>query len=97
MKYLNKNIYFFVIAFLTITNFNAQNLASLIEKYNENKDDEAIILEIGKKYADKKNWEKSIEYFQKLVDINPNNPEYLYRLGGTQAAYSQDISKIKFK
>ena len=32
MKYLNKNIYFFVIAFLTITNYNAQNLASLIEK-----------------------------------------------------------------
>ena len=59
-----------MIAFLTITNFNAQNLASLIEKYNENKNDEAIILEIGKKYADKKNWEKSIEYFQKLVDIN---------------------------
>ena len=51
MKYLNKNIYFFVITFLTITNFNAQNLASLIEKYNENKNDEAIILEIGKKYA----------------------------------------------
>ena len=95
MKYLNKNIYFFVITFLTITNFNAQNLASLIEKYNENKNDEAIILEIGKKYADKKNWEKSIEYFQKLVDINPNNPEYLYRLGGTQAAYSQDISKLR--
>ena len=49
MKYSNKNIYFFVIAFLTITNFNAQNLASLIEKYNENKNDESIILEIGKK------------------------------------------------
>ena len=37
----------------------------------------------------------AINFYEKLVRIDPNNSDYLYRLGGTQAAYSEVVSKFK--
>ena len=37
----------------------------------------------------------AINFYEKLIRIDPNNSDYLYRLGGTQAAYSEVVSKFK--
>ena len=53
--------------------------------------DEKILIEIGELYAAEKKWDLAIDSYEKLVDLDPDNPDYLYRLGGTRAAYSEVI------
>ena len=50
---------------------------------------------MGEAQAAEKMWNSAIYYYKKLVEIDPNNSDYLYRLGGTQAAYSEEVSKFK--
>ena len=50
---------------------------------------------MGELYASEKIWDLAIDSYEKLVDLDPDNPDYLYRLGGTQAAYSEVVSKFR--
>jgi tetratricopeptide (TPR) repeat protein len=68
---------------------------SLIEISKNNNFDSEILIKLGEEYAADKDWEKAIYYYDKLVKTNPDNPDYLYRLGGTQAAYSEVANKFR--
>lgn len=78
--------------FLISQNSKIDSLASLL-KLNNN--DEKLLISIGELYASKKKWDSAIFYYKKLVNIKPNNANYLYRLGGSQAAYSELANKFK--
>ena len=68
---------------------------SLIQIHQNKPQDEKILIEIGESYAAEKKWDLAIDSYEKLVDLDPDNPDYLYRLGGTQAAYSEVVSKFR--
>ena len=71
------------------------SLDSLIQIHKNKPQDEKILIEIGELYAAEKKWDLAIDSYEKLVDLDPDNPDYLYRLGGTQAAYSEVVSKFR--
>jgi tetratricopeptide (TPR) repeat protein len=71
------------------------SLDSLIQIHQNNPQNEKTLIEIGELYAAEKKWDLAIDFYEKLVDLDPENPDYLYRLGGTQAAYSEIVSKLK--
>ncbi|PDH47755.1 MAG: hypothetical protein CND26_01375 [Bacteroidetes bacterium MED-G13] len=73
-------------------NSKIDSLVSLLEPNNK---DEKLLISIGESYASQKKWDLAIFYYKKLVDINSNNANYLYRLGGSQAAHSESASKFK--
>ena len=68
---------------------------SLVTLLELNKKDEKLLISIGESYASQKKWDSAIFYYNKLVAINPNNANYLYRLGGSQAAQSESASTFK--
>ena len=68
---------------------------SLVTLLELNKNDEKLLISIGESYASQKKWDSAIFYYNKLVAINPNNANYLYRLGGSQAAQSESASTFK--
>tara|TARA_B000000557_G_scaffold49829_1_gene38203 strand:- start:860 stop:1705 length:846 start_codon:yes stop_codon:yes gene_type:complete len=68
---------------------------SLVTLLELNKNDEKLLISIGESYASQKKWDSAIFYYKKLVAINPNNANYLYRLGGSQAAHSESASTFK--
>ena len=68
---------------------------SLLNIYNIDPQNEQNLIRMGELYASEKIWDLAIDSYEKLVDLDPNNPDYLYRLGGTQAAYSEVVSKFK--
>ena len=71
------------------------SLDSLIQIHQNNPQNEKTLTKIGELYAAEKKWDLAIDFYEKLVDLNPENSDYLYRLGGTQAAYSEVVSKLK--
>ena len=71
------------------------SLDSLIQIHQNKPQNEKILIKIGESYAAEKKWDLAIYYYEKLVSIDSNNADYLYRLGGTQAAYSEVASKFK--
>ena len=71
------------------------SLDSLIQIHQNNPQNEKTLIEIGELYAAEKKWDLAIDFYEKLVDLDPENPDYLFRLGGTQAAYSEIVSKLK--
>ena len=71
------------------------SIDSLISVYKNDNQNPINIIKIGEAYADEKKWDLAINFYEKLVRIDPNNSDYLYRLGGTQAAYSEVVSKFK--
>ena len=71
------------------------SLDSLIQTHQNNPQNEKTLIKIGELYAAEKKWDLAIDFYEKLVDLNPENSDYLYRLGGTQAAYSEVVSKLK--
>ena len=68
---------------------------SLLNIYNIDPQNEQNLIRMGELYASEKIWDLAIDSYEKLVDLDPDNPDYLYRLGGTQAAYSELVSKFK--
>ena len=68
---------------------------SLVNIYNIDPQNEQNLIRMGELYASEKIWDLAIDFYEKLVDLNPENSDYLYRLGGTQAAYSEVVSKLK--
>ena len=71
------------------------SIDSLISVYKSDEQNPTNIIKIGEAYASEKRWDLAINFYEKLVRIDPNNSDYLYRLGGTQAAYSEVVSKFK--
>ena len=71
------------------------SLDSLIQIHQNKPKNEKILIEIGELYSAEKKWDLAIDYYEKLVELDPDNSDYLYRLGGTQAAYSEVVSKFK--
>ena len=71
------------------------SIDSLISVYKNDNQNPINIIKIGEAYAAEKKWDLAINFYEKLVRIDPNNSDYLYRLGGTQAAYSEVVSKFK--
>ena len=90
-------IFFFKFLILFPVLIFTQNTSkdSLLEIYKKDIKNAAVLIKIGEVYAEEKNWSEAIYYYKKLVDISPNNSDYLYRLGGTQAAYSEVVSKFR--
>tara|TARA_B100001057_G_scaffold170060_1_gene170822 strand:- start:9 stop:821 length:813 start_codon:yes stop_codon:yes gene_type:complete len=68
---------------------------SLIKIHKTNNLNQEVLIKLGEGYAAEKDWEKAIYYYNKLVNIDPENSDYLYRLGGTQAAYSEVVNKFR--
>ena len=84
---------FFLVPVLSISqNSKIDSLVTLLELKNK---DEKLLILIGESYASQKKWDSAIFYYKKLVDIKPNNANYLYRLGGSQAAHSESASTFK--
>ena len=84
---------FFLVPVLSISqNSKIDSLVTLLELKNK---DEKLLILIGESYASQKKWDSAIFYYKKLVDIKPNNANYLYRLGGSQAANSESASTLK--
>ena len=88
-------ILLFTIACTTYLFPQKSSLDSLIQIHQNKPQDEKILIEIGELYAAKKKWDLAIDSYEKLVDLDPDNSDYLYRLGGTQAAYSEVVSKFR--
>tara|TARA_B100001564_G_scaffold292426_1_gene256688 strand:+ start:68 stop:913 length:846 start_codon:yes stop_codon:yes gene_type:complete len=84
---------FFLVPVLSISqNSKIDSLVTLLELKNK---DEKLLILMGESYASQKKWDSAIFYYKKLVDIKPNNANYLYRLGGSQAAHSESASTFK--
>ena len=85
-------IFFLVPVLLISQNSKIDSLVTLLELKNK---DEKLLILIGESYACQKKWDSAIFYYKKLVNIKPNNANYLYRLGGSQAAHSESASTFK--
>jgi len=68
---------------------------TLVNIYNIDPQNEQNLISMGELYASEKIWDLAIDSYEKLLDLDPDNSDYLYRLGGTQAAYSEVVSKFK--
>ena len=102
-----RSLAFNFITFFTIIiplNILAQNSFSpqfyereetLVNIYNNDPQNEQNLISMGELYASEKIWDLAIDSYDKLVDLDPDNPDYLYRLGGTQAAYSEVANKFR--
>lgn len=85
----------FLLTFLPSLFSQTNSIDSLISVYKNDDQNPINIIKIGEAYAAEKKWDLAINFYEKLVRIDPNNSDYLYRLGGTQAAYSEVVSKFK--
>ena len=91
---MNNTLFFFLIfpAFIFSQSVSKDSLIKIHKTNNLNKE---VLIKLGEEYAAEKDWEKAIYYYDKLVNIDPENSDYLYRLGGTQAAYSEVVNKFR--
>ena len=88
-------IILFIIIFPSYSLAQKPSIDSLLNIYNNDPQNEQNLLKMGELYASEKKWDLAIDSYEKLVNLDSNNPDYLYRLGGTQAAYSEVVSKFK--
>ena len=98
MFFITSKLNFILLFTIACTNYlfpQKISLDSLIQIHQNKPQDEKILIEIGELYAAEKKWDLAIDSYEKLVDLDPDNPDYLYRLGGTQAAYSEVVSKFR--
>lgn len=89
------NTLFFLLIFPVFIFSQSVSKDSLIKIHKTNNLNQEVLIKLGEEYAAEKDWEKAIYYYDKLVNIDPENSDYLYRLGGTQAAYSQVVNKFR--
>lgn len=89
------NTLFFLLIFPVFMFSQSVSKDSLIKIHKTNNLNQEVLIKLGEDYAAEKDWEKAIYYYDKLVNIDPENSDYLYRLGGTQAAYSQVVNKFR--
>ena len=91
---MNNTLFFFLI-FPAFIFSQSVSKDSLIKIHKTNNLNQEVLIKLGEEYAAEKDWEKAIYYYDKLVNIDPENSDYLYRLGGTQAAYSEVVNKFR--
>ena len=89
------NTLFFILIFPVFMFSQSVSKDSLIKIHKTNNLNQEVLIKLGEEYAAEKDWEKAIYYYDKLVNIDPENSDYLYRLGGTQAAYSEVVNKFR--
>ena len=89
------NTLFFLLIFPVFIFSQSVSKDSLIKIHKTNNLSQEALIKLGEEYAAEKDWEKAIYYYDKLVNIDPENSDYLYRLGGTQAAYSEVVNKFR--
>ena len=89
------NTLFFLLTFPVFIFSQSVSKDSLIKIHKTNNLNQEVLIKLGEEYAAEKDWEKAIYYYDKLVNIDPGNSDYLYRLGGTQAAYSEVVNKFR--
>ena len=89
------NTLFFLLIFPVFIFSQSISKDSLIKIHKTNNLNQEVLIKLGEEYAAEKDWEKAIYYYDKLVNIDPENSDYLYRLGGTQAAYSEVVNKFR--
>ena len=89
------NTLFFLLIFPVFMFSQSVSKDSLIKIHKTNNLNQEVLIKLGEEYASEKDWEKAIYYYDKLVNIDPENSDYLYRLGGTQAAYSEVVNKFR--
>ena len=89
------NTLFFLLIFPVFMFSQSVSKDSLIKIHKTNNLNQEVLIKLGEEYAAEKDWEKAIYYYDKLVNIDPGNSDYLYRLGGTQAAYSEVVNKFR--
>lgn len=89
------NTLFFLLIFPVFMFSQSVSKDSLIKIHKTNNLNQEVLIKLGEDYAAEKDWEKAIYYYDKLVNIDPENSDYLYRLGGTQAAYSEVVNKFR--
>ena len=91
---MNNTLFFFLI-FPAFIFSQSVSKDSLIKIHKTNNLNQEVLIKLGEEHAAEKDWEKAIYYYDKLVNIDPENSDYLYRLGGTQAAYSEVVNKFR--
>ena len=89
------NTLFFILIFPVFIFSQSVSKDSLIKIHKTNNLNQEVLIKLGEEYAAEKDWEKAIYYYDKLVNIDPENSDYLYQLGGTQAAYSEVVNKFR--
>ena len=89
------NTLFFLLIFPVFMFSQSVSKDSLIKIHKTNNLNQEVLIKLGEEYAAENDWEKAIYYYDKLVNIDPENSDYLYRLGGTQAAYSEVVNKFR--
>ena len=89
------NTLFFLLIFPVFMFSQSVSKDSLIKIHKTNNLNQEVLIKLGEEYAAEKDWGKAIYYYDKLVNIDPENSDYLYRLGGTQAAYSEVVNKFR--
>lgn len=101
---------FFLLFMSPIATFAQSNEAKILMLLQNNKVDHAekiflkdaslsqntkVIEAIGDGYGKEKNWDHCIEFYKKLVEINPKNANYHYKYAGALGMKSLSGSKIK--
>tara|TARA_B100000579_G_scaffold190188_1_gene155294 strand:+ start:1317 stop:2171 length:855 start_codon:yes stop_codon:yes gene_type:complete len=89
------NTLFFLLVFPVFIFSQSVSKDSLIKIHKTNNLNQEVLIKLGEEYAAEKDWKKAMYYYDKLVNIDPENSDYLYRLGGTQAAYSEVVNKFR--
>ena len=95
LKQIMNNTLFFLLVFPVFIFSQSVSKDSLIKIHKTNNLNQEVLIKLGEEYAAEKDWEKAMYYYDKLVNIDPENSDYLYRLGGTQAAYSEVVNKFR--
>jgi len=95
LKQIMNNTLFFLLVFPVFIFSQSVSKDSLIKIHKTNNLNQEVLIKLGEEYAAEKDWEKAMYYYDKLVNIDPDNSDYLYRLGGTQAAYSEVVNKFR--
>ena len=67
----------------------------VIENYVlDNPNDPKSIELLGDAYAYQEKWDKAVEQYKKLVDLNPRVAEYQYKYGGAMGMKALEVNKV---
>ena len=64
------------------------------ELANNNRNQEVLLM-LGDLYSYKNEWDKALKFYKKLVDVEPENPEYNFKYGGALGFKALDVIRIK--
>ncbi len=73
-------------------NLSKNELYSLLKSHP--KHEEALVL-LAKIYAEQEDWEAVSKHYKTLLEIQPDNPEYNYKYGGSLGLYAKTVNKFK--